>query len=234
MTVRRTKKPVQQELFRHGGRRKGAGRKPSTGRSVCSHRARPRVDGKMALHVVVRAGSGVGNLRQPNIYGAVREATLAVQKRGWIRIVHLTIQHNHIHLLVEAESKQKLAQGMLGFLVSAARRINRALDHRHGKVFDGRYHLVVIGSPSQARHALCYVLNNARKHGADLRGWMTDPYSSGRSFAGWLELERHVPLSPNTPSYGALAVSPPRSWLLRTGWRCAGTISAFTVPRRSA
>ena len=242
------KKHVQQELFRHGGRRKGAGRKPAGTRAGSGHKTRPEIDGTCALHVVLRVASEVGNVRRRSMYRAIRAATIAVAKRGWIRIVHLSIQHNHLHLLVEAESKRKLAQGMLGFKVSAARQVNRGLGRPRGRVFADRYHLVVITSPRQTRNALSYILNNWRRHGEDgrsatdprtrgrvcdprARGWMTDPYSSGRAFRGWRELDGHTMVTPDVPTCGALVVSEPRGWLLREGWRRGGgAISAYAVP----
>ena len=242
------KRHVQQELFRHGGRRKGAGRKSKGARAGSDHQSRPEIDDTRVLHVVLRVAAGVGNIRRREMYKAIRAATLAAAKRGWIRIVHLSIQHNHLHLLVEAESKQKLAQGMLGFQVSAARQINRVLQRPRGRVFTDRYHLVVITSPTQTRNALSYILNNWRKHGEDGRGrateagprgrvieprartWMTDPYSSGRTFGGWRELDGHTVVTPDVPTCGALVVSEPHGWLLREGWKRAGTISAYAVP----
>ena len=36
---------------------------------------------------------------------------------------------------------------------------------QRGTVFDDRYHLEVLTTPTQTRHALCSVLQNARRHG---------------------------------------------------------------------
>jgi REP element-mobilizing transposase RayT len=217
---------VQVELFRHGGRRRGAGRKPNGARAGELHEPRPDIDGRKVLHVVLKALPEVGTLRRPKLYDAIRRATIVVAKGGRIRICHLSIQHDHVHLLVEAESKKRLADGMLGFQVSAARQINKVLGRR-GKVFRDRYHLVVIANPTQMRNTLAYVLNNFRKHGAAGPDWMTDPYSSGRAFDGWRE---RTPITPAVPSYGALEVCAARSWMLREGWKRAGTISLYEVP----
>jgi hypothetical protein len=139
----------------------------------------------------------------------------------------MSIQHDHVHLLIEANSTKQLADGMLGFQVSAARRINRVLGRR-GKVFADRYHLVVITNPTQMRNTLSYVLNNFRKHREPEARWMTDPYSTGRAFPGWRE--RPAVITPDTPSIGALATTEPRAWILREGWKRAGTISAYAIP----
>jgi Transposase IS200 like len=235
------KRHVQQDLFRRGGKRKGAGRKPMHGRAGSSHKKRDEVDDQDLLHVTLRTVSDVGNLRRREVYKAVRAATITAagtaERREQFRICHLSIQHNHIHMLVEAQSAEALAIGMQGFQISAARHINTALRvggrRRRGSVFGDRYHVVVIRSPRQARHTLAYVLGNWRKHGEDRRGlarsWWVDPFSSAVSFTGWKELEGTEPWTIR-PDYAWLAVCAPRSWLQRIGWRQHGAISVYEVP----
>src|SRR6185436_5816142 len=162
------KRHVQQELFKHGGRRKGAGRKPIGPRAGAPHKKRPKIDRHQALHVVLRVAADVGCMRRRTLYKAIRDASVVAALRERIRIVHISIQRTHVHLLVEAETKLALARGMQGFQISAARNINTALGpdkyrRRRGKVFVDRYHLVVITSPRQARHVLSYILCNWRK-----------------------------------------------------------------------
>lgn len=196
MARRGRKRHLQQLLFRHGGRRKGAGRKPTGMRAGAAHKTRPELAGTEALHVVLRVADGVGSLRQPAIYAAIQKASRTAKDRGRFRIVQLSIQRTHVHMLVEAEDKTKLAAGMHGFEIAAARNINTVLGadgvRRRGKVFAGRYHLVVITSPTQARRVLAYVMLNWRRHREDrvreARAWMVDPYSSARSFSDWQEL----------------------------------------------
>jgi REP element-mobilizing transposase RayT len=238
-TSRRVRKRhVQQELFRNGGKRRGAGRKPRGARAGSAHQARPEVKPYHALHVVLRVVPAVGSLRRRRMYKAMREATIVAAMRERIRIVHISLQRTHIHLLVEAEDQQALARGMQGFEISAARNINTALGDTHrrrrGRVFADRYHLEVITSPTRARHALSYVLNNFRKHGEDREGlastWLVDPFSSGIAFPDWQELaDKHV-MWPIRATYDPLIVRRPQSWLLREGWKRCGPISAHDIP----
>ncbi len=242
---RARKRHLQQALFRRGGKRKGAGRKPRGGRAGAPHKKRDEVSDRDALHVVLGAVPEVGNLRRREVYRAVRAATITAAssetRRGRFRIVQLSIQHNHIHMLVEAEDAGALATGMQGFQISAARHINTALRvgarRRRGKVFVDRYHVVVIRSPRQARHVISYVMNNWRKHGEDRSGlsrnWLVDPFSSAVSFADWKELEGQAPWTIRT-SYHPLVVTAPQSWLLRTGWKEHGAISCREVPSTHA
>ena len=67
---------IQQELFRHGGKRKGAGRKPRGHRAGTSHAKRLEVELKHPQRVTRRVVPEVGNLRRRDMYRAVREATI--------------------------------------------------------------------------------------------------------------------------------------------------------------
>jgi REP element-mobilizing transposase RayT len=238
---RRRKRHVQQELFRHGGKRRRAGRKPKRNRAGSPHKRRPTIKPHHALHVVMRVAPAVGSMRRRSLYKAMRDATITAALRERFRIVHISIQRTHVHMLVEAENKLALARGMQGFQISAARHVNTALGtrqrRRRGTVFADRYHVEVITSPKRARHALSYILNNWRKHREDQRGlastWLVDPFSSGISFPDWKELEDEDLMWPIRETYDPLVVFRPRSWLLREAWKRHGSISAREVPSRA-
>jgi REP element-mobilizing transposase RayT len=233
------KRHVQQELFRRGGKRKGAGRKPKGARAGSAHQSRPVIKPSLALHVVLRVVPEVGSLRRRAMYRAMREATIVAAVRERIRIVHISLQRTHVHLVVEADDTRSLSRGMQGFQISAARNVNTVLAdcrgrRRRGRVFADRYHLEVARSPRHARHVLGYVLLNWRKHGEDRSGrpgtWLVDPFSSGISFPDWKELEDRYVMWPMRETYDPLVVRRPASWLLREGWKRAGGISARDVP----
>jgi hypothetical protein len=201
---------------------------------------RPALAARNPVHVVLRVVAAVGSLRRRSLYLAIREATLTAARLGKIRIVHVSVQRTHLHLLVEANGKGALASGMQGFQISAAKQINAALSkgrpgpRRRGSVFPDRYHAEIIKSPRQARHALSYVIN-WRKHGEDLRavtrGWRIDWFSSAAMFPDWTEYGEEVLLWRGPPTYEPLWVYQPRTWLLREGWKRHGaTISCRDVP----
>jgi putative transposase len=183
----------------------------------------------------------VGSLRRRKMYMALREATIVAAVRERIRIVHISLQRTHVHLLVEAENKEALARGMQGFQVSAAKNVNRMLGdgryrRRRGAVFVDRYHLEVITSPTRARRAIGYILGNWRKHGEDRQGlastWLIDPFSSAISFPDWVELEGKDLMWPIRETYDPLVVRRPASWILREGWKLTGSISGRDVPSK--
>src|ERR1044071_7538126 len=235
------KRGGQQELFRRGGKRRGAGRKPRGARAGERHVARVEFKPYHPLHVMMRGAPEVGSLRRRAMYKAVRDATITAALRERFRIVHVSLQRTHVHLLVEADHKTALARGMQGFLISAARNINTALGsgarRRRGRVFSDRYHVEVITTPTRARHAISYILSNWRKHGEDQAElpstWLVDPFSSAILFPDWQELEGQPCMWPIRDSYGPLMVRRPQTWLLREGWkRAGGAISARTVPSK--
>src|SRR3954466_619552 len=185
--------PEQLVLFkRRGGKRSGAGRPPKGKRAGSPHKERPFLHSRYPVHVVLRVVNAVGNLRRRCVYQAVRDATLTAARREDFRIVQVSIQRTHVHLVVKANDKAALARGMQGFQISAAKHLNAAISQgkpgprRRGAVFPDRYHAEIITSPRQARHTLSYVLTNWRKHEEDrvapMSTWTIDWFSSAVTF----------------------------------------------------
>jgi REP element-mobilizing transposase RayT len=173
------------------------------------------------------------------MYKAIRWATLCTAKREDFRIIHLSIQSNHLHLIIEAQNKTALAKGMQGFQISAAKLINDAISkrapiRRRGRVFTDRYHARILKSPKLVRNALAYVLNNWRRHEEDralvTKTWRVDPYSTGILFGGWTERQEKPYFALPPPTYESLIVWFPKTWLLREGWQRHGTVSLYEVP----
>jgi REP element-mobilizing transposase RayT len=170
----------------------------------------------------------VPRLRQRAAYEAIRATLVHFLDGEDFRVVHVSIQANHLHLIVEAANKHALHRGMQRLAIRAARALNAAFEQT-GKVFAFRYQAKQIKSASYARNAIAYVLNNWRRHGEDRRrGEMSMPFdrfSSGASFAGWVDNERlHRSDEPRLP------VSPPRTRLLRFDWQWHGLIDPLEVP----
>src|SRR5688572_25587886 len=131
------KRHVQQELSfdkpKRGGKRKNAGRKPKGPRASERHETRPDLKPGSVLLLTLRATQEVGNLRRPDGYHAIRQALYAVIEREHFRIVHLSIQSNHVHLIAEADSKGALARGIQAFQISAAKHLNAAIVDENGE-----------------------------------------------------------------------------------------------------
>jgi REP element-mobilizing transposase RayT len=211
---------------RRGGSRCGAGRKrlPAAQRHT-PHRARPKHQAGHPVHVTLRCA--LRSLRSQHVSKTVLGA-LRDSNRDQFRIAHYSIQDNHLHLLVEAETKVTLSSGMRGLMIRLARRINRLL-FRRGRFWADRWHGHALKSPREVRNALVYVLKNRSKHQAHLGRVVVaelDPLSSATSFNGFA---RAIPSS--FRSIGPPCVVSPRTWLLQTGWRRHGTIRVNEAPK---
>src|SRR6185436_12144110 len=117
-------------VFRtRGGRRKGAGRKPAGERPGVPHRKRPKHERRHPLHVTLRAARGLPSLRRQLLFFEVRSA-LAAASRSWFRVLHFSVQSNHVHLMLETIDKARLSKGMRGLAIRVALSVNRALRRR--------------------------------------------------------------------------------------------------------
>ena len=211
--------------FNWGGKRRGAGRKPKGERAGVSHAKRPEIDPRHPLHVTLKIRKGIANLRMWTVldlfHSIVREINAREGKP--VQIVEFSIQTDHVHMIVEAESKEELSSTMNSLGTSFARGINK-LRKRSGRVYLERYHSVAVDTPAAVRYLLVYVLNNGRKHLTWMHG-CPDPFSSGPQFEGWAdwkgaETRRWLPRA--------------RTWLLSVGWKRHGLISIHESPKAHA
>jgi REP element-mobilizing transposase RayT len=171
----------------------------------------------------MRVRRDVPNLRTQRPMMGVRLAFAGGRRRFGFRLVHFSVQGNHLHLIVEAADKRALSRGMQGLAIRLARRVNRALG-RSGGMFADRYHARALGSPREVRNALAYVLLNRQRHGV-FAASNVDPCSSGATFDGWAR-----GFKPAGPLEEAELTASPRSWLLAEGWRRRGLIDPREVP----
>jgi REP element-mobilizing transposase RayT len=219
-----------------GGPREGAGRPRGRGRRVIHHVRRDPIAKGMPCHVTVRVRKDVPSLRRKALLLELRRSFRKACERGTFRVVHYSVQRDHVHLLVEAAGKEALGNGMRSIAPRIARAVNRVFA-RTGKVLVGRYHVRVLKSPREVRNALRYVLLNSRRHWwkrhqsvPPLRLLRLDEGSSSRWFTGWKRKVPRVPLvSSELPE-----VAQPRTWLLSTGWRRHGLIDPAEVPGMAA
>jgi putative transposase len=217
-------------------RKVGSGRKPTRRGTWVKHRPRPWHDGNHPVHVTLKVRRGIPNLRGFKLakvigtglrVAASSESAKKAERRRTFRVIHFSIQPNHLHLIVEASSKTALARGMQGLASGLARRVNRKL-HRRGALFADRYHGHAMAKPTEVRNAIVYVLKNYEKHpdpipdrGTDPTAGI-DPCSSARWFDGWAES------TPPPPQPAPVAA--PHTWLLRAGWKRSGLVHRHERP----
>jgi REP element-mobilizing transposase RayT len=185
-----------------GGRREGAGRKPlPEGKRRVSHLARERFEKATPAHVTLRVAPHVWNLRSARSFRRIVRAFAAHRGRYPLRLIEFTVQGNHLHLVVEADSNLALSRGMQGLAIRIARALN-AMMNRQGRVFADHYHSRLLRTPTELARAIAYVLGNAAHHSGRRNA---DPFASSG-----IALEVR-----------ARALEAPQTRLLRIGWRRA-------------
>ncbi len=151
-----------------GGARAGAGRKRAE-RGNVAHRARPAQRATEPVHVTLRAR--VAPLRSQHVFPTVRLALLRAGRRDpeRFRVLQFSVQHDHVHLIVEAKDKRALSSGVRSVAIRIARYVNDLLGRR-GRLWADRWHGRALRTPREVRNALVYVLANFRKHARDATG----------------------------------------------------------------
>jgi REP element-mobilizing transposase RayT len=213
----------------HGGRRKGAGRKPKRETPGVDHRPRPVLASRFPILVTVKLCPHLPRLRQRAEHALLRAAFTRANTKTTFRVCHYVILNDHLHFLAEAQDRMTLARGLQGLLIRVAKNLNK-LWQRKGTVFADRYHGRILRSPTEVKNALRYVLANGRKHTAEGRHVTVpqaiDTYSSAPWFDGFRE---HFTVRGIEVLVRPIAL--PHTWLLRTGWRKQGLLSVHEMPK---
>jgi REP element-mobilizing transposase RayT len=169
------------------------------------------------------------------LFGRVQLALANGQQRFGFRLVHFSVQSNHLHLIAEAGDRRALSRGMQGLAVRLARAVNRRLE-RKGRVFAERYHARALRTPRAVHFALRYVLLNVKKHAHSVPPGFIDARSSAPWFDGFQRpIELAWGVSQARSRWRATSdldapVVPARSWLLRRGFRRYGVFDVDDVP----
>jgi len=211
---RRRNPPQQLELAprsKHGGRRPGAGR-PRIHDPGREHRRRPSLSPTVPLHVTLRMEARVYNLRSDRSFRVIERALLAATQRDDARIVHFSVQGNHIHMLVEADERRALSSAMRSLAIRIGLGMNRLM-RSSGKVIAHRYHARQLRTPTEVYRALGYVRRNHSHHARRL----------GRPVA--TSVDRY-----SSDSEHVFAAPAAKTWLLSIGWQKspAARTAAFT------
>jgi putative transposase len=120
------------------------------------------------VHLTLRARRGLPSFRSERLFAVIREAIGAASGASF-RVVHFSVQSDHLHLMVEAADAPCLSSGTQGLAVRTARAINRVVGRR-GAVWGDRYHARPLSSAREVRHGLVYVIMNVKKHRPGWRG----------------------------------------------------------------
>ena len=125
--------------------------------------------------MTLKVREDVPSLRSVRLVRELEETFRRGCERGDFRLVHYSVQRDHLHLIVEATGTEALGRGMKAIGARIARAVNRVFGRR-GPVLADRYHSRALETPKEVRLALRYVLLNARKHARRV----------GRLATGWI------------------------------------------------
>lgn len=140
---------------------KHAGR-PAVHDAGIRHTRRYRLKKPSSLHLTIKVRENKADIQSKRILKALHHAIKRARLKG-LKVVHYTLEYNHVHLLVESEDNKTLHKGMQAFGITIAKAINK-IKRTKGVVYKNRYHLRLIESPRQLKNVLHYIFNNGVKH----------------------------------------------------------------------
>ncbi len=154
----------------------------------------------------------VYSLRSARSLRVIERALRGGADRFGLRVIQVSIQGNHVHLLVEASSRHALTRGMRGLAIRLAKGMNRMM-RSTGRVIADRYHARSLRTPTEVRTVMHYLQHNRRHHVPSLPEGYVDVFV--------LSSDTTVGLLPD-----------PGTWLLRVGWR-RGRVAKHAMHWRS-
>ena len=221
------------------------GRRPRAERlGFVAHEVREAHDARHPVHVSMHRVKLAPSLRSERAYRAIITQLARVKTQG-VRVVHYSVQHDHVHLIVEGQDRHDVSSQMRKLFSRIALAVN-GVAKRRGSLFRDRHHRRELTSPKATRNALVYVLFNERKHSFQNGGPISeetltnlDDKSSVAWLTGWAANARPPPENLarlrawHVDEAGESPVSAPRTWLASTGWRqCGGgPMHVHEIPR---
>ncbi|MFA6237633.1 MAG: transposase [Bacteriovorax sp.] len=152
---------------------KGAGRPAIHDRGI-RHIARDEIKRLTPLHLTVKIEKKKAGLRSKSILKTLHTSIKKARHKG-LRIIHYTLEYDHIHLLVESDNNETLGRGMQSFGISFSKGINK-IKATSGKVFKTRYHFRKLMTPKEVKNAINYIFGNSIKHKNAIS--VVSPYNS--------------------------------------------------------
>ena len=238
------KKPRRRR--RVGGVLVPLGRRPSAaraGQGFVPHVTREAHATRCPVHVTMRRVAMAPSFRSERVSNAIMFQLARASRAGsGMRVVHFSIQDDHMHLMLEGSSAQDLSRQAQKLFSRIALAVNVVVGRR-GSLFRDRHHRHELKTPTEVRRALVYILFNTRKHaGANSLGnpasgileWL-DPLTSTAWFDAWAAGASPPPDAARRVRARFTSVQPitvASTWLAREGWQRAGGLIRFDeLPR---
>ena len=186
------------------------------------HDTRVVHDKNHPVHVTIRRVALGPSFRSQLVCAAIR-GVIAGAKRKGVRVLHYSVQENHLHLMVEGESAADLSNQMRTLFSRVAFAVN-AVVQRRGRLFRDRHHRHALKTPREVRNALVYIVFNDRKHHASAASVRSGPRAAPTvdrcSSVYWMHDWSPMDKPPDgcILSLDDAPTSRPETWLARWGW----------------
>lgn len=152
---------------------KHAGRPAKWDRSI-RHIRRERISKPTSLHLTIKVRENKADIKSKRILKSLHHAIMRARLKK-LKVIHYTLEYNHVHLLVEALDHKVMHQAMQALGISFSKAINKAKAAKGG-VYKHRYHLRKLASSKELRNVLHYIFSNGVHHRRTTS--MLDPYNS--------------------------------------------------------
>lgn len=218
--------PQKRKRKRKPGARRPGPKPHADRKGFVQHGRRPAHHRRHPVHVTMRRVRLAPSFRKQAVYAVVL-AEIAASKHRGVHVVEYSIQHDHLHLMVEGNDRDHLSKQMCRLFSRIAMAVNR-LVRRSGPLFRDRHHRRALETPTEVRNALVYILFNVRKHAraeaGDAARSFLDGCSSAPWFRAWAPEARPPPdVLAQTRAYSREDItSRPRTWLAAVGWQNGG------------
>ena len=126
------------------------------------HIKRPPIKNPSSLHLTIKVRAIKADIQSKKILKALHHAIKRARLKK-LKILHYTLEYNHVHLLVEACSSKVLHQAMQALGISFSKAINKAKS-KSGQVYKHRYHFKKLNSLREYKNARSYIFKNGIKH----------------------------------------------------------------------
>lgn len=126
------------------------------------HISRPKVFRPTPLHLTIKVRSNKADIQNKIILKSLHRAIIRARLKG-LKIIHYSLEYNHVHLLVEAKNNLVLHKGMQAFGITFSKAINKFKKVK-GAVYKHRYHFRQISGHRDLKNVLNYIFHNGVKH----------------------------------------------------------------------
>jgi REP element-mobilizing transposase RayT len=150
---------------------KNAGRPAIQDRGI-RHTKREEIRRETPLHLTIKLIRA--DVQNKTVLKALRHAILRARLQG-LRIIHYSLEHDHIHLYAESDDNKILARAMKALGGSLIKKINKYFKVK-GRCYKTRYHLRILRSATEVKNVINYILKNGIKHKRTKS--VIDPYNS--------------------------------------------------------